>query len=135
MADPLGEVMGALVTVLDADPTLITLEVDGWYEVFAPAGTALPFGLLRFLSGGDSNTSRRRELRLRLLVIGVGSTPEQARQVCAAMDEALRNAALTVSGWSVYRCLPDDEYVMPDLFEGKQVYQRGKIFGIWLDEN
>jgi len=135
MADPLGEVMGAVVTVLDADVTLQGLGVAGWYEVFAPAKTPAPFGLLRFLSGGDSNTSPRRDVRLRLLVIGVGTTPTQARAICEAMDTALRNAALTVSGWSVYRCLPDDEYVMPDMYEGKQVYQRGKIFGIWLDEN
>lgn len=135
MADALSLVMEAVVTRLDANVTLQGLGVAGWYEVFAPAETDAPFGLIRFLSGGDQNTSPTRDVRLRLLIVGVGATPAQARSICDAVDAELHNTELSISGWSNYRCMADDEYVMPDLFEGKQVYQRGKVFGIWLDKN
>jgi len=133
--DPLSEVMGAVVARLDANSTLTGLGVAGWYEVFAPANTAAPFGLIRFLSGGDQNTSPTRDVRLRLLIIGVGATPAQARTICDAVDAELHGTELIISGWSNYRCMADDEYIAPDLFEGRQVYQRGKVFGIWLDKN
>lgn len=135
MADPLSEVMGAVVARLDANAALVTLGVNGWWDTFAPANTSAPFGLIRFLSGGDQNTSPTRDVRLRVLIIGVGATPAQARTICDAVDAELHASELSISGWSNYRCMADDEFVLVDQFEGKQVYQRGKVFGIWLDKN
>ena len=134
MADALSGVMGAVVARLDANTTLQAIGVAGWYETFAPAKTPAPFGLLRFLSGGDMNTSPRRDVRVRLLVIGIGATPAQARQICDAADAELHGTELIISGWSNYRCMADEDYVHTDLFEGKQVYERGKVYGIWLDK-
>lgn len=135
MADPLSEVMGALVTRLDANSTLIGLGVTGWYNDFIPAGTGTPFGEIRFLSGGDTNSANHRDVRYRLLIIGVGATPAEARAVCDAVDVELHGTELIISGWSNYRCRADDDYMRVDQFEGRQVYQKGKIFGIWLDKN
>jgi hypothetical protein len=134
MADVLSEVMGAVVGRLEANTTLIGLGVAGWHDTFAPANTPTPFGLISFLSGGDTNTSFSRDVRLRLLIIGVGSTPAQARAMCDALDAELHGTELSISGWSNYRCLADDDYAMPDHYEGKRVYKRGKVFGIWLDK-
>ncbi len=136
MADPLSGVMGAIVARLDANATLIGLGVTGCYEGFIPANTATPFIELRFLSGGDSPTAAgHRDVRYRLLILGVGATPDQARAVCDAMDTELHKTELSIAGWSNYRCRADDDYVQVEQFQGKQVYLRGKIFGIWLDKS
>lgn len=137
MADPQGDLLAALVTRLSANAGLTTMGVtaNGWWENTAPAGTAVPHGVIRFLSGGDTNTSPRRDKRWRVIIAVMGVSQNEARLGKSYIDDELHKTELIISGWSNYRCLADDDFTQDDHFEGKQVYLRGEIFGLWMDKN
>jgi len=70
------------------------------YAVQAPQGTALPYVLVHYISGGDTNESPSRIVDAQYQVEAWSESQVQAKQMAAYIEAALRDQALTVSGWN-----------------------------------
>lgn len=137
MANVLDVTMQALVTALTAHAGLSTMTLTGIYQDVAPKGTGTPFLLLQNMAGGETNVTRRRDAQLRIKVACVAATRATAETGAGHIDDALHNTAdLTGlgTGWSCYKCQAIQNERQVYEFQGRQVYEAGVIFELWLSQ-
>jgi len=74
------------------------------YEAEAPRGASLPYIIVNLQGGpGDEPANPDRHVNHVFAIKGVSATSiDAAGAIAAAIDGALHNAALTVSGWAVF---------------------------------
>jgi len=120
---------GTTVTSLLAGTTAI-------HHGVAPRGSAFPYIVFNQQGGGDSNDNPRRNKDLVYTVRAVSNASNKSAGVIdAAVDDLLHGATLTVSGWSNYWTMreQDIEYIetTPD---GQNIWHVGGMYRIRICE-
>lgn len=134
MSDILGLIEEGLYTKLNADANLSGMGITGVYEDFAPQDAVDPFVVFRYIAGGDTNSSPRRDVDVEYLVECVGVSRASARLGAGHIDTALHNGTLTVTGWSVYAVQSVRLLRLTDQIQGKQRFRRGAYYRIRMDK-
>lgn len=101
----------------------------------AAGGTApAKYCVFQWQGGGDLNESPTRMRELLYTVRGIATTAANARSIDSAIDDALHNQTLTVSGWSNIWCSRTTDINFIELDSGGvNRYHVGGIYRIIID--
>ena len=114
----------AAVTTLLATTTNI-------FETEAPRSAAFPY-VVYFLHGGigDELSNPDRHINILITIKAVSATSiASAGAIASAVDTALHNQSLTVTGWTVIQCARDwpVRYTEHGI-DGREIYHAGGIY-------
>ncbi len=124
-----------LVNKLSGYAPLLALATGGIFDTLAPPGTADNTVIFQIMSGGDTNTSPRRDVEIVYRIEFVSTSLATARTGAGTIDEALRGASLTLTGWSNYGLLADRLYSRDEIVAGKANYHRGAFYRLMVDKD
>ena len=124
----------ALYAHLIADAGLAALVNDRIYNIEAPRGATLPYVIFHQQSGREENRTPRRERTFDYTVKGVAATNKKAGEIADAIDAALFDAVLNVTGWNVTYWLRPTATIRykETLRSGDPAYHVGAVYEIRL---
>jgi hypothetical protein len=100
------------------------------YDTQAPEGVALPYVVFQHVAGGDTNISPSRIIDCEYRVECIAATPGDARSGSDYIETALKDVALTVTGFNAIACTQQDLFNRVDNVEGKAYYRKGAFYRI-----
>lgn len=102
-------------------------------ESFATPEDELPYCIYQFQGGGDENLTPSEMLNEVWLVKGVAGSLSAAKTIASAIQGALHNQTLTVSGWTNFWTARESavKYVEVD-DAGNPIYHRGGLYRVRL---
>lgn len=100
------------------------------YPLQAPQDAALPYVIVTYVAGGDTNESPSRVVDMVYQITAWAADQPTARQIADALESALHNQSLTISGWN--HIATTQEGLLADVeTEGMQQYwMRGAEYRI-----
>lgn len=135
MTSLLGLIETALFSKLTGTPSLVAIVGARIYDTSAPQNAVYPQVVFQHVSGGDSNSSPRRDFTVTYRVEGVSTNHEQAQAISGAIDSALHQQELTIAGWSNYRCEQTDLFNRAEMLSLILYYRKGGFYQISADLN
>lgn len=125
----------ALYTHLSANGGLAALVENRIYHLQAPQAAPLPYVTFAQIEGGYDDRSPRRGLDLLIEVAGIVNTRADGAALADAIQAALTDTPLTISGWAVYDTRV--EKVVPQIInqEGSQRFRYNVYVRIRADSN
>src|SRR3990172_6192444 len=104
------------------------------YSGQAPQNPGAKYAVFQWQGGGDMNESPTRMRNVLYTVRGVATTKTSALAIDSAIDDALHNATLTVSGWTNIQCQreTDINFIEQDA-GGVNRYHAGGIYRVTID--
>lgn len=135
MSNVTGSLEAAIYSKLTGQASLITaLGGTLVYNQMATQPAPDKYCVFQWQGGGDENESPTRMRNLLYTVRGVATTKVAAGSIDAAIDDALHNQALTITGWSNILTMrqTDINFVEPDS-GGVNRYHVGGIYRIIID--
>lgn len=135
MTDVITALETGLYSKLTGQASLITaLGGTLIYNKIAPQNPGSKYCIFQWQGGGDANESPTRMRDLLYTVRGIATTQVAANAIDAAIDTALHNQALTVSGWTNIWCAreTDVNFIEQDA-GGVNRYHAGGIYRIIID--
>jgi len=104
------------------------------YSGQAPQNPGAKYAVFQWQGGGDMNESPTRMRNVLYTVRGVATTKAGALAIDDAIDDALHNATLTVSGWTNIQCQreTDINFIEQDA-GGVNRYHAGGIYRVIID--
>jgi hypothetical protein len=114
---------------------LIAAGVNGGASIFdslAPAGTAYPYVLFQYVSGGDENRDALDTRSELWQVKAVSNVHDDAHTLAEAIRAALHRQPLTITGWQHLWTLQADHVWLVEGVARDQVYHAGGTFRIRL---
>lgn len=135
MANVSAVLEAAIYTKLTGQASLITaLGGTAIYNQMAPQPAPAKYCVYQWQGGGDANESPTRMRNLLYNVRGVATTKSAAGSIDAAIDDALHNKTLTVTGWSNILCMRETDINFPELDSGGVWrFHAGGIYRIIID--
>ena len=76
------------------------LYADRVYPLQAPQDAPLPYVVVTYVGGGDTNESQSRIVDVMYQIVGWAADQPVARQIADYLEAALHDQALTISGWN-----------------------------------
>lgn len=135
MTNVIAPLEAAIYSKLTGQASLITaLGGTLIYNQMSPQPAGAKYCVYQWQGGGDSNESPTRMREVLYTVRGVATTRAVAGSIDAAIDDALHNQSLTVTGWTNILCMrgQDINFVEPDS-GGVNRYHAGGIYRIIID--
>ncbi len=104
------------------------------YSGQAPQNPGAKYCVFQWQGGGDANESPTRMRSLLYTVRGVATTKANALSIDSAIDDALHNQTLTVTGWTnIWLARETDiNFIEPDA-GGVNRYHAGGIYRVIID--
>jgi hypothetical protein len=104
------------------------------YNSMAPQNPGTKYAVFQWQGGGDANESPTRMRNLLYTVRGVATTKAVALSIDSAIDDALHNQTLTVSGWTNIQLQreTDINFIEQDA-GGVNRYHAGAIYRVIID--
>lgn len=126
----------ALYSTLSAG-TALTSQLAGTTSIYhgvAPRGSTLPYVVFNQSAGGDANDTPRRRKDLVYTVQAVSSTSyKSAGLIDAAVDDLLHGQTLTVSGWTNFWTMREQDIEYSETTDaGQIIYHVGGMYRIRL---
>jgi hypothetical protein len=124
-----------LYTKLTGQASLITaLGGTLVYNALAPQNPGVKYAVFQWQGGGDMNESPTRMRNVLYTVRGIATTKAAALSIDSAIDDALHNQTLTVSGWTNIQCQreTDINFIEQDA-GGVNRYHAGAIYRVIID--
>lgn len=135
MANVISALEVGLYNKLVAQASLITaLGGTLIYNAMAPQNPGSKYVVYNQQGGGDANESPTRMRDLLYQVKGIATTKAIASTIDSAIDDALHNQTLTVSGWTNIQLMriSDINFIEPDA-GGVNRYHAGGIYRVIID--
>jgi len=132
---PIEALETGLYNKLKADSSLTTL-LGGTliYNRRAPQNPGTAYVVFQWQGGGDENLQPSRSRNVLYTVKAVCDTAEKAAAVDSAIDTALHNTTLTVSGWTNINVVrTDDVNFVESTGVETAYYHAGGIYQIQID--
>lgn len=126
----------ALYTKLSTTSALIT-ELGGTaiYNKMAPQGVGANYVVFQYQGGGDDNKTTKRARNVIYTVFGVAKTQAKAAAIDSAIDTALHNQSLSISGWNNYYMAREDDIDLIELDAGGvATYRVGGQYRIRMED-
>jgi hypothetical protein len=114
---------------------LIAAGVNGGVSIFdtlAPAGTAYPYVLFQYVSGGDENLDSLDTRSELWQVKAVSNDHDDTHTLAEAIRAALHRQALSITGWQHLWTIQVDHIWLVEGVARDQVYHAGGTFRIRL---
>lgn len=104
------------------------------YNALAPQNPGTKYVVFQWQGGGDANESPTRMRNLLYAVRGIATTKATAYAIDTAIDDALHNQTLTVTGWTNIQCHreTDINFIEQDA-GGVNRYHAGGIYRVIID--
>ena len=118
----------ALRALLNADATLTTYIGAKIYADVASAGAALPYIVFYQADGRSGNVCSRDTINYIYRVetrrgVDQASTVATAKQIHAQVKAVLHNKTLTITGWTNYLMMVEEEKKFTENFKGKDTHR------------
>jgi len=135
MTDILTLLSTALVTKLTANTPLVGLCNGEIWDATNTGKATDNYVIFQHVSGGDSNTSPRRDIDVQYRIEFVSMDLATARQGAGYIDDALHNQELSIEGWSNYRTERTQLFSRDEVLDGTLYRRRGGFYRFSLDMN
>lgn len=135
MSNVIAPLEAGLYSKLTSQASLITaLGGTLIYNQMSPQPAGAKYCVFQWQGGGDANESPTRMREVLYTVRGVATTKAAAGSIDAAIDAALHNQTLTVTGWTNILCMrgQDINFVEQDA-GGVNRFHAGAIYRIIID--
>jgi hypothetical protein len=98
------------------------------YDTLATQSVAHPYVVFQAIGGGDTNEYNGRFVDVEYRVECIGTTQADAKTGAGHIEDALHNAALTVSGWTWFASTQVQVFSRTDNVDGKLYHRRGGFY-------
>lgn len=116
--------------------TTLLATTSSVFNAVVPDGYTFPVVVFNFQGGGDLNDTPRRAKEPLYQIKAISNVSMyQAGVIDAALDTLLRNATLTVSNWTNYRCYRESDIRYTELTPaGRYFYHSGGLYRIGISK-
>jgi len=124
-----------IYSLLSGDASLIT-ELGGTaiYNKRAPQSPPEKYVIFQWQGGGDENETPNRTRNVVYAVFGVAATQADAAGIDSAIDAALHQSSVSVSGWTnFWTAREEDVNLAQEDAGGVTKYQVGGLYRIRID--
>ena len=130
----IGPILLGIRAALVADDALNA--VTQWYHAVAPGSATVPYGVIQYAAGGDTNETPLDELDEDWTVKIVDTDAARAMTLGDAVRTTLHNATLTLgAGWTAYDCEhTGPAFFLPEQVESTQYFHAGSTYRIRAHE-
>lgn len=100
------------------------------YDTLGPQSATLPYVVFQAVSGGDTNEHAGRVVDVEYRVECIAATGADAKTGAGHIEDALQDAALTVTGWTSVAVTQGQVFSRVDTVDTKQYHRRGAFYRI-----